>query len=426
MATEETETVRKASVDRRLRLAADIRQDSEPGMKNTVYVKDVESVIVQEPNESLIGQPHESSKLRDLVQPTEFRESILQDKEKAADQINSEFIRLMKERQLNQKTTSLPAKTGEIYQLFFESVETLKTHEKNEYSKGQRIPVMAQGSRQQSNEIQKPMKSSDGGSGVLAASAQASAIDPEIARKLDPRGKALQPMQQTVHKLLQFETFSKPFTAETKSELRPFPDVPEDPEAFLYDYIRLPNNPIFKTGESLMSLKATSFFNDSVLFENDLITVACQTILSNDSQAPHLTLHLTFQAKVPNLRLSSYLDTVDTITAEPLVLSDKPLTKPVTQTFVLKFNVRQKVIDFPTLKISLRSAISVKTFSLLVPFSVNKFFHEIKSPKAIMHAYKHVSSKEQNILTTLIFCEFGDGWRTEQPPTMVQSTIGFQ
>lgn len=404
--------MRKSSLDRRVKIGADARGDSEPGMKNTVYVKDVESVIVQEPNESEERQPHESSKLRDLVRPTEFSESILEEKEKAADQINSEFIRLMSERRMGRKVTPLAANAGGIYQLFFDSVETLKTHESNRHSKRQPAAALLAASRQQSREMAKPMKSSDGGSGVLAASAQASAMDPDIARKLDPRRKTPQQTQQTVQKLAQFETFSKPFPAEAKVELLPPASQPEDPEAFLYDYIRLPNNPIFKTGEGLMSLKATSFFNDCVLFENDLITVACQTMLFAADQVPRLTLHLTFQAKVPNLRLSSYLDTVDLITAEPLVLSDQPLSKPIAQTFNLKFHNRQKVIDFPTLKLSLRGAISVKTFSLLVPFSVNKFFEEIKSPKEIMHAYKHVSSKEQNLLAALISSEFGDRRRT--------------
>lgn len=157
----------------------------------------------------------------------------------------------------------------------------------------------------------------------------------------------------------------------------------DDPVDFLFEYITLPKNDLYASRSNFLALKATSFFNDSVLFEDEYLNIICKSERRVHRQITEVQLTVSYQSNRHGLVISSFLETVDSITCDPHVLNDTLLVGEVSQTFTLKFFTKAKIVDFPCLKIHLKTQKGVRDYKVLLPFSVNKYFEEIKDPDTI-------------------------------------------
>lgn len=406
----------------------DPQGDSEGTMKNTVYVKDVESVIVVEPGDQEGAREQLEADLKEVRNPQGLFESAETARMKAADQINSQFITMMQQRAMAKTMDKGALQSNGIYQLFFANVQTMKSRERTQPRDNwsQRI-------------LNETVIAATGG----VQSSRGGQLLPSVVRKLDPRVQTEpslptrrdnRPKMRSMNQDAKFMTqvpksgIVKPLVTASqvieasrvappqqqvpisvpvhnlnnsgsKSESRRTPTLPkaspqiiqtqaaetpsEDPIDFLFEYITLPKNNLYASRSNFLALKATSFFNDCILFEDEYLNIICKSERRVHRQVTEIELTLSFQSNRHGLILSSFLETVDSITCDPHVLSNIPLVGDVSQTFVLKFFTKPKIVDFPCLKLHLKTQKGNRDYKVLLPFSVNKYFDEIKDPDVI-------------------------------------------
>lgn len=325
-------------------------------MTNTELVKDVESMIITEPDEEYQNhQKHIKScqNLRNFVLPENLQGSVLTEKMHPTKNGNNEFINLMNESKHDPQNKL-------IYQLFFENVETFKTEQLERKEKQSSAPrdsvltekydqfhFLSEGKTQERNVNQERKKSS---------------------LKSIPINKSNQ-------------IIKTPITHKSESQN-------DDLRLFLHGYIKLPANPIFNQKENIFSLKASSFFTDSVLFENEELIIYCKTQNEITLKDTKVTLLIDFIAKKDKgLFLTTNLESYNSVLAEPHAINQAPLLTTISQRFTIQFPSKAKIIDFPTLRIKVSKGNQNKVFSLLLPFSVNKYLKEVVQREKVLEVY---------------------------------------
>lgn len=128
MATEGDETVR-TRVGQRIvsqKSHLEFRTTPDGTMKNTVYIKDVESLIMTDNEEDQVGEAKRQPAVRDLLRPDELLKSVATVKMPAADQINSQFVAMMNRKRMEAQRQTQVATQDDIYRVFYENVETYR------------------------------------------------------------------------------------------------------------------------------------------------------------------------------------------------------------------------------------------------------------------------------------------------------------
>ena len=127
---------------------------------------------------------------------------------------------------------------------------------------------------------------------------------------------------------------------------------------------------------NVLALKLTSLANDAILFENSLISIRCKTMKWINDHKLEVLFVLTFIPKVSNLLFSSSFQATSCISAEPISFSEQLLISPKTQKIRLQFGMLVKIVDFPILKINLKSKKETIQAGIYLPFAISKYFAE--------------------------------------------------
>lgn len=102
----------------------EVRVESEGGLKNTVYIKDVESLILTDNEADEKAPTTHNPKLAELVRGTDLLKSVATVRMPAADQINSMFVAMANQKRMRTMKQTEAAAKDDIYRIFFENMET--------------------------------------------------------------------------------------------------------------------------------------------------------------------------------------------------------------------------------------------------------------------------------------------------------------
>lgn len=125
------------------------------------------------------------------------------------------------------------------------------------------------------------------------------------------------------------------------------------------------NNPIY--------LKASSLFNDTILFENDLVYVSCRTDKSRLGPQGVIGLVLTMRPKETGQELICFVEDEQVVRAEPQNIASKSFENDFEQRVYLAADQRAEVGSFPVWNLTVGPRDSSLNIRLALPFTVNKF-----------------------------------------------------
>ena len=141
------------------------------------------------------------------------------------------------------------------------------------------------------------------------------------------------------------------------------------------DYINLEGFPMYMNPQFMIFLKATSLFNSSLLFENELMSIYCRTDKAARRGEFDLSFYLTFRPNIPGTYLSLQVESTEHLQIQPAYLSHHTFASD----FEVAVHYRQlgsvRIVDFPMLKVSVASPNFAFDCRVPLPFSVNKFVH---------------------------------------------------
>lgn len=138
-------------------------------------------------------------------------------------------------------------------------------------------------------------------------------------------------------------------------------------------YKQLKNLPVFQNPMNVLSLKASSLFSNSLLFENEIISVYCKTIKHPQSTFLEATIELTYSPKFLGLTISTKLNQSKNMSVYPAIVVQKPFIQEFTQTFTFRLEKLESLLEFPILKIILKKVEFYHEVDILIPFSINKY-----------------------------------------------------
>lgn len=131
---------------------------------------------------------------------------------------------------------------------------------------------------------------------------------------------------------------------------------------------------ILEQPQNLLSLKASSLFSSSLLFENDLLSVYSKSFRPPSSSPHTVSLTLTFSPKYLGLTLTTHLNDDDLhFSLQPPAVVSRAFTQDISQTITFKSDNLDRAPEFPVLVVSLKKIDFCQEFELAVPLSVNKF-----------------------------------------------------
>ena len=147
---------------------------------------------------------------------------------------------------------------------------------------------------------------------------------------------------------------------------------PEDDFPF-DDYVNLASFPLYLNPQFVIFLKATSLFNSSLLFENDLMSVFCRTERLVRRGELQIALVLTYHPLVANTLMSVRVHASPDFDVQPAFLSAESFDGDFEQVLTLRQSGETRIVDFPMLHVALDSNEFAFECRVPLPFSVNKF-----------------------------------------------------
>jgi hypothetical protein len=154
------------------------------------------------------------------------------------------------------------------------------------------------------------------------------------------------------------------------------------------DYVNLSAYPLYAQNPYLLYLKASSLFNNSLLFENQFIKVVCKTDKVLYEEGNEICIHLYYQANMPGVVVSAGLVAGEGVVSEPAFIDKQLLSPEIEQTFILQNIQDLKLIDFPTLEIDIFVRGEAYAFHIPLPYSVNKYYQPF--PVSLDDAIKYL------------------------------------
>ena len=146
----------------------------------------------------------------------------------------------------------------------------------------------------------------------------------------------------------------------------------------LKKYIDLSKMPIYEDIKNLINLKASSLFNQTTLFENDILQIACLTKLIKNDRMSFVEIKLTYSPKLEGVELTLKVENIDEFRVEPKSITNIVFNKTIEQLFILDITSNLKITNFPILELFVTRNYLTNTIKLAVPFSINK---NLQKPK---------------------------------------------
>lgn len=143
-------------------------------------------------------------------------------------------------------------------------------------------------------------------------------------------------------------------------------------------YIAFPPNSIYNHPFYAKTLRLASLLSNSPIYEDDTVQINCQTESTVTDRFIRIDFELSYIPKILYSTLTTTLESKENIVCEPQNISDRKFDSPISQKFSLCFFDRPQLVDFPTLKIVLRSEHRFTQIESYLPFSVNKYMKEIE------------------------------------------------
>lgn len=156
-------------------------------------------------------------------------------------------------------------------------------------------------------------------------------------------------------------------------------------------YMDLDNFQVYKNPKNLLYLKASSLFNDTILFENDQLSLFCRTEKSSLNSEGRIALILTMRPKMENTELITFIENEAGLKIEPMNLTVKHFDKNYEQKVSFLVNEKHKMSGFPVMNITVGPRETTENFRIVLPFTANKFLHnEIISLDEVMKYLENV------------------------------------
>lgn len=188
--------------------------------------------------------------------------------------------------------------------------------------------------------------------------------------------------QRIISSLIGEVNFEEQLSKRTESQ-RSLPPVKQSPkeqresdpidEFALNHYIDLSAFQTYEQPKNLLYLKASSLFNDTILFENDFLSLFCRTdkrALISDGQ---VALVLTFKPKIGGSNLITFIENELSVRVEPQNLVVQNFGEVCEQTVVLSHNDKRPIEGFPVLSVTVGPRHNETTHRIVLPFTVNKY-----------------------------------------------------
>lgn len=145
------------------------------------------------------------------------------------------------------------------------------------------------------------------------------------------------------------------------------------PETAIESYIKLGQFPLYGITKNLLYLKASSLFNDTILFENDALSLFCRTEKGLLAQTNQVVLVLTFKPKVAGTNLITFLESEASIRVEPENLLVQDFSQPAEQSVYFAPEDRRLIDGFPVINVSIGPRGAEENLRIVLPFTINKY-----------------------------------------------------
>ena len=144
-------------------------------------------------------------------------------------------------------------------------------------------------------------------------------------------------------------------------------------DASVESYIKLGQFPLYAITKNLLYLKASSLFNDTILFENDSLSLFCRTDKRLLADTNQVVLVLTFKPKVAGTNLITFLETEGAIRVEPENLLVQDFSQPAEQSIYFAPEDRRLAEGFPVINVTVGPRGAEETLRIVLPFTINKY-----------------------------------------------------
>lgn len=204
-------------------------------------------------------------------------------------------------------------------------------------------------------------------------------VDPAPVQKAEAPSAPLRPLAETLATKARAEPVPGPQPSPqsvrlpTRESPRALPLPPTDGDFSLQNYVDLGQFPIYHNPKSLLYLKASSLFNDTILFENESLSLFCRTDRRLLVSSRQVVLVLTFKPKKTGASLISFLENEGVIKIEPENLVVKDFDHPVEQSVFFSQNDRRLVGGFPVLNVTVGPHGYEENARVVLPFTINKY-----------------------------------------------------
>lgn len=142
----------------------------------------------------------------------------------------------------------------------------------------------------------------------------------------------------------------------------------------LKKYINLSDLPLYKIDENLIHLKASSLFNDTLLFENDQFRLRCKTKQLFSSNNQKVSMKLSFIPKMDGLQISTLIENNREFEVHPIGFTEYEFDFELEQLILLDVSFGLKVTNFPILSVFVSQNLITQCSKIAIPFSINKCF----------------------------------------------------
>lgn len=263
-------------------------------------------------------------------------------------------------------------KDNEIYKTFFTKFEKMK---ESSLKSDKKICKNSAGFSSDSNEIMLVPKE------IHAPDVLELKIEHEIIKDLedpdyDNEENSIVDFEQKMPEKIPSEEFyyeKAEYPVKEQENYSPNQTSSLQPNSPIVSYLNLNNLPLFFIPKNLLYLKASSLFNDTILFENDDMSLFCKTDRSLLQKTGYIILVLTMRPKNPKIELISFLENEEKIKIEPQNLTVKNFDRDFEQSVFFSMDDKEKLQGFPILNILVGSRENPQNIRVMLPFTINKY-----------------------------------------------------
>lgn len=158
-----------------------------------------------------------------------------------------------------------------------------------------------------------------------------------------------------------------------KTRVQQVPEELQTADLANNSYMELDAYPIYQAPKNLLYLKASSLFNDTILFENEALSLFCRTDKRLLGKTNQVVLVLTYKPKVAGANLIAFLENEEVAKVEPDNLVVRDFEVPVEQSVLFSPSDKQAIRGFPVMNVTMGRPGSEDNIRVVLPFTINKF-----------------------------------------------------